>query len=505
MSKLDAISALGAKPLSGSNQAGQECYELPEYIALHTEIQKLSRVGQSSSVNWTTIIENSVTLLTNHTKDIQIASYLSYSLFRQYRFQGLAVGLKFLVDFIRNFWDVAYPQGREKVKIEFLNWYAAQSINYLMQIQLIKEDGEFQKSILNSIKKLENELLAHGANIDFFSSLRKKIELIEAFSNLPEPEKTEEKQSAKLNETTQYPSKESKINLESALLILTQSARELMGKEPSNAYSYYLNRIAAWSGIEEAPLSEDGVTLVKSPEYFNHERIKKAQEAGYPTELAAIAEEMIPQEPFWLDLHFISLNALRKLDGSFNPVIEMIKREFVNFLARFPSIEQLKFSDGVPFLSEQYKEQFATFSKEKLPNLASHITALSAIEQKQLKQMKEVLTEKNQRGDLASLELLNKNSISGKVKLLSYMAICDSLLNRNEQVVLKPNLTFIIELVERHQLITWEPSLALEALILVYRCMKFLKNNIPPHQMEHVFSLITQIDMKTAIELSQLQ
>lgn len=502
MFNIDSIGALGTKPIPGDSPAGHECYELPEYTIVRNEIQKLSRVGQSSSIDWLLIIENSVTLLTHHSKDIQVATYLAYGLLPQYQFQGLATGLKILLDLISKFWEEAFPQGREKAKIEFLNWYATQSLNYLSHLQLVEGDEKLQKQIITSLKKIENELIDRKITPDFFSSLRKKVESV-TFSNLPLTQKQEEKLDAELKESGQF--QEPALDLDTDLLHFTKSARELMGREPSNVYAYYLNRIAAWGGVSRAPFHEEGLTLVKAPEYFNQERIKSVQEEGSLAEIVAAAEEMIPQEIFWLDLHFISLNALKKLDATFNPAFEVAKRELVNFVNRCPNIEKLKFSDGTPFLSKQYEEQLNTFTTRKDTSISSNIKTLSEVEQNQLKSIKELVSmrnTKNYQTDIAQIELLKKGSISDKVLLMSYMAICDLLLDENEQSILKPYLGFIVELIERHQLISWEPGLALEALVLVYRCMKFLRNTIPAHQVDHVFSLITQIDMNVALELS---
>jgi tRNA A37 N6-isopentenylltransferase MiaA len=68
--------------------------------------------------------------------------------------------------------------------------------------------------------------------------------------------------------------------------------------------------------------------------------------------------------------------------------------------------------------------------------------------------------------------------------------------------ILKPNLFFALELIERHQLFTWEPILSLDALSLIYRGMKLIKNKISDEQLEHVINLIARIDTKMAIELT---
>ncbi len=500
MFKIDSINKLGTQPIPGLNKAGQECYEFSQYALIRNEVQKLSRVGQSSDVHWLSIIDNSIELLTYYTKDIQIASYLAYGLFNQYQFRGLAAGLNFLLDFIVHFWEEAYPQGRLKAKIEALNWYATQSLNHLKQIKLGAEDEEFVQPSSSTLKNLERELLTRGVNIELFSNLQKKIESTEV---IVLPTASQEQPIIEMQSSNQQ--NEASVNLEPAFLLCTRFARELIEKDRANPYAYYLNRVAAWGGIARIPFNDDGLTLVKPPEYFNQERIKRVQDTKNWAEIVATTEEILPQEPFWLDLNLISLNALQKLDGAFNPAYETIKCELVHFINRIPGIEKLKFSDKTPFLSEDYVPQLNLFIAKKNSQSIDSEKTLSAIEQNQLQEIKEVIAQLNTKKPNISplqIELLHKDAISNKVKLLSYIAMCESLLDANEQSILKPYLTFILELIDQHQLIAWEPGLALDALTLTYRSMKFLKNSFSTQEMDHVFSLITKLDPNTARELA---
>ncbi|MCW8416761.1 TssA family type VI secretion system protein [Fluoribacter dumoffii] len=501
MFRIDSISKLGTQPIPGSNRVGQQCYEFSQYTQIRNEIQKLARIGQSSNVDWIGIIDNSIELLTYHTKDLQIAAYLAFSLFHQYQFKGLAAGLNFLFNFIINFWEEAYPQGRLHAKIEALNWYASCSLNHLSRINLDKEDEEFQQEIIYLLKNFESELLTRAINCHLFANLREKIELLNTFAPI-----IEQKEESVIEFREFSHQKESNIHLEPALLTLTQFARELMEKDPSNPYAYYLNRIAAWAGINALPYNEEGQTLVKPPEYFNRERIRKVLNLGNLSEIIITVEEIIPQEPFWLDLNFISLNSLKKLDGKFNQAYEATKLELRHFLKRIPGVELLKFNDGTSFLSEDYLEQVQSLTAKKIAFTSVSEKKLSAIEQKQLQQIKEAMAQfdkKKQNMNFHQLELIHKESISNKIKLLVYMSVCESLIAENETALLKPYTDFIVELVEYHQLVTWEPSLALEALIVAFRCMKFLKNRSSTQEMDRVFSLITKMDMNAARELAQ--
>lgn len=503
MVNLDDISTLGAKILAEDNPVGHQAYELAEYITLRDEIQKLSRIGQSSSLDWNSVIEKAVFLLSQHSKDLQVACYLAYGLFRQYHFHGLASGLKILADILANYWDKVYPQERERAKIEALNWVALQSTSYLGKIQLVVGEEKFQESIANSLDVIEQVLRSHDLENIYFSALKNKLEFLDWNASFA----VEQAEKINPEQHTQVPSEatqESRVNIEQSLIVLAKSARELMLDNPVNPQAYYLNRIAAWGGIAEIPIYQDNVTLLKPVEYFNQQRIKAILETGTPLEILIIAEEIIPQEPLWLDLHFISLEALRKLDTPSLVAQRVITGELLSICRRFPSLEHMKFSDEMPLLSEQFLGQFHSLEINKKDHIEKNIQNLSAIESRQIAEIKESALESktiNSQLSVTQLELLSKNSITDKVRLYAYMAICESLLHQPQPQRLKPYLSFIVELIEQHQLMTWEPTLTLEALVFVYRAGKALNGPVAKLLMERVFVLITKIDSNIAKDL----
>jgi type VI secretion system protein ImpA len=109
---IDAILA----PLPEDNPAGENL----RYTPVYDEIKEARRADdpldrgdwdrEIKTSDWEKVIALSVEALTEKTKDLQIAAWLSEALTRTEGFEGLIVGLKILTGFLSNFWDTVYPE-----------------------------------------------------------------------------------------------------------------------------------------------------------------------------------------------------------------------------------------------------------------------------------------------------------------------------------------------------------------------------------------------------------
>ena len=103
-------------PLPGDNPAGENL----RYTPVYDEIKEARRADdpldrgdwdrEIKTSDWDRVIALSVEALTEKTKDLQIAAWLSEALTRTEGFEGLIVGLKILAGFLSNFWDTVYPE-----------------------------------------------------------------------------------------------------------------------------------------------------------------------------------------------------------------------------------------------------------------------------------------------------------------------------------------------------------------------------------------------------------
>ncbi|MCE3045911.1 TssA family type VI secretion system protein [Legionella sp. 16cNR16C] len=506
MLELDQIAGLVAKPITDSEPAGANCQDDDKYISLRNEMQKLSRAGQSSGIEWNTVSNNSLFLLIEKSKDFQVACYLAYALFHQYQYPGLKVGANVLTNMLERYWDSSHPQDRPRVKVNFLNWYASQCFNYIQYIKPVDNVKDIQQSV-KYFNKIRDFLSERELEFESFNNLIATLNeyLRQLDFKMVEPQK--EEKPVKLEDSVKTIQQDESLPLEQGFLTLTRGARDLMKADLTLPYPYYLNRLAAWGSIAVLPDVEDGVTSISPPDFFSVKRINTIQDGNDPLEVLRLVEEIIPDEPFWLDLQILSLDMLKKLGERYEEAFAVVKREFIQFLQRFPGIEKLKFNNNSAFLSDWAQDQLNELRTTSSMSFTDRMSHLSSAEQQQIDDIKtlcKAFSRKNIELEIVQLEQINKQAVSERVRLTAYMAICEELLKAGNRTIIRPYLLFILEIIDKHQLGTWDSVLTLDALSLVYRGMKTIRNKISDDLFEQVIDRVARIDSKMVLELSKL-
>lgn len=121
MSDLDLDATLEAilMPIEGDNPAGEDLkYTVYDEIKeAKKEDDTLDRgdweSGEIKTADWDSVVKLSIMALTDKTKDLQIAVWLTEALTRIYGFDGVITGLKIIAGFLEKFWDNVYPVDEE--------------------------------------------------------------------------------------------------------------------------------------------------------------------------------------------------------------------------------------------------------------------------------------------------------------------------------------------------------------------------------------------------------
>jgi type VI secretion system protein ImpA len=103
-------------PIPGDNPAGEDLRYSPAY----DQIKEARRADdlldrgdwqrEIKTSDWDAVIAIAVDALINKTKDLQIAAWLTEALVVTKGFSGLAIGLKILSGFLRDYWEHVYPE-----------------------------------------------------------------------------------------------------------------------------------------------------------------------------------------------------------------------------------------------------------------------------------------------------------------------------------------------------------------------------------------------------------
>ncbi|MGY4257900.1 putative component of type VI protein secretion system [Bradyrhizobium sp. USDA 4516] len=155
-----ARSRSGAAPVpAGHNIRGTAIFR-----RLEAEIRRMDLEGPAA-VDWSKANILALDILSKRSKDILVASWLSYGLFRAEGYEGLAVGLGMLRMMVESHWDALFPPSKqEKARAGALEWLLHLA-PALAEIEPTDADASAVVAACDALEGLARELrakLAHG-------------------------------------------------------------------------------------------------------------------------------------------------------------------------------------------------------------------------------------------------------------------------------------------------------------------------------------------------------
>lgn len=158
--------ALGRDPVPGASAAGSDARDRPEFETLDTEIRRMES-GGANAADWKAVIQAATVILRDQSKDLLVAAYLAYALFRQERLHGLALGLSILRDVTLLYWPEAHPPARRlrgRVAIyEWLNTRLAEALAALGDASEVSADAIAARDALTTTDAFLSETLGAAA------------------------------------------------------------------------------------------------------------------------------------------------------------------------------------------------------------------------------------------------------------------------------------------------------------------------------------------------------
>lgn len=116
------------QPIAGENPAGADLRYDPRIDALkeaRREELDLPGVTNRKVADWPTVITSATTLLSDATKDLQLAAWLTEALLQRQGLAGFATGLEVVGGLVNQYWDTLYPlpeDGDLELRIGPVEW-----------------------------------------------------------------------------------------------------------------------------------------------------------------------------------------------------------------------------------------------------------------------------------------------------------------------------------------------------------------------------------------------
>ena len=352
--QLQIIDAIATTPISEQSFAGADVRYCTEYEDLERELAKAGSLHANEQPDWQVICDGSLELLSKQSKDLRVASWLSWSMLETAGVGGLRCSLQMLSDLCAQQWAEPYPT-KPRTRLAALTWLISRLGSAPTQ-QLLSDDfplvstlQELQATLTKRLDDQAPDLQPLCRRLESASKQPSQTEAAKpVVSPIPAPLGSSQSSNGNAGAMVITSTKDA----HKALRQLQDQARPLcnwwLAGSECDLRALRLARTLLWLPIETLPSSdaEQKTGLRNLPadriaaynERFNH---------GQHAALLQDVEASIARAPFWLDGQYLAWQCCDALGAE--EAAEEIERQLALQLKRLPGLEKLRFFDGAPF------------------------------------------------------------------------------------------------------------------------------------------------------------
>ena len=512
------LAELGKQPIRPEHPAGEDVRYDPQYEDLVAEVDKFSSPSASGAVDWQRVVTLSSDILSQKSKDLLVASYLAVALIQTKKFEGIEIGSRIYRDLIEGYWDALFPsKARMRGRIAAIEWWAEKAESVLEQLPkgpYAEERINALNENLQKVDQLLSEYLEEAPSIrpllDFVGTLEAAAPPPEPKRAPPAPRQPEGALGTLGAEPSAPPAEEegpaeissaeaAQAVLERALGDIARVAEYFREENLSNPSSYRLARIASWGAIDFLPASVEGSTNIPAP--YTADTLRGLGEGGHDEPLVRAAEQNLAGHVFWLDLNFWVSEALSRLGGDHQAAAEAVRGETALLLRRLPGIEDMKFSDGTPFASDDTREWLKGLTAGAGGAAGGSAAAAADPATKGARQARELIAEGRTPEEVRRMQQGVRAAGSRKEAFHWRVALCRLLVETPEARHALPHIEDILKEIDFFHLEEYDPELALQGLKVAWDGFRANAGLVPEERVQEIQGRIAGIDVSAAMSL----
>ncbi|MDR2442778.1 MAG: type VI secretion system protein TssA, partial [Deltaproteobacteria bacterium] len=356
----DVLTAIATLPISEDNPFGRDVRLEEDYQALQLEIEKLSSMTASSTVNWQVVVERALAVL-KVSKDLTAAAYLSVGLIETQSIESLSLGAELLAGLLDNFWEGLTPGlNRLRARKNALTWWTDKAALALKKVNspLKAQAKDYLVQNLTHLNKAlgQRDLSPIREIISLAQNLESQAPDKPPAKSSPAPEKAAVATTAPASSSSSAASAplappsdpaEAKNNLLNA----ADDYLSLLGvPKIDDPWYWKISRLKRWLNITNPPPADGLTTMIPGPPEEALKNISDLRTNGHLEACLAASEDLANAYLFWLDLQYESYQCLSSLGYLLSAAA--LKDEVGQLVGRFPSLLLLTFNDFRPLASE---------------------------------------------------------------------------------------------------------------------------------------------------------
>ncbi|MFN0062485.1 MAG: type VI secretion system protein TssA [Myxococcaceae bacterium] len=504
-------------PIRPEAPAGTPAKTLPAYQRIVGEVGKLES-PTGGAVNWTTVLQEGGELLQGHSKDLLVASYVSFALHATKGLKGLLGGIVFLTELIEGFWPALFPEStRMRGRANALEWFVQRASIALVSATPHSDDRDLVDALDTAVTRfIETTRKAFNGTGPALSPLADGIAKLKLALPSATPPPSVSAPATVSNTSTIKP----------ALVVdspdaLTQYARELgtqlataaatlRSHKNDDPLGYRLLRVGLWMAIGVPPPTDaSGRTRVPGPTPAVREKLRLLQTHSKWAELIEEGEAALSQARLWLDVHRFVAEALSQLSLAHQSARAALVEEVVHLLRRLPGLKSLAFQDGTPFADEEtlrwLEAQEAPPSADPKASGIRPPPADAAGIEGTLESAQRLLASGKAPEAIAALHEASRAGGNGMDRFKARLALAKALSAQGKIPAAKALYNALDAEMQARGLETWTPRLAAECLLGYLNLLKISRKaplaNDP--EWDSAYRRLCQLDLAAALPLGQ--
>ncbi|PTT45769.1 type VI secretion system protein TssA [Aeromonas sp. HMWF016] len=357
-------------PLSVELVKGAVPADEPRWDYVETELVKLGSLAHSQ-VDLNAVAEACLVLLESKTKDMRVLAQLLRCLQHPAKATPMGTAILLLECWIRDYWSLAWPGNatqKQRLMVQIVKRFegvlprvsesasAAELAGLLARAEqleavwlaLCPDKGELLDPLVMGLKRAQRQQVAQ-AQADEAGAPQSSAAVAPgaAVSGIPVTTSSAAQGSASSRPAVEIDSSNDRAWRQTQLKV----AELLIERQPEAAVGYRLRRHAIWAGITTPPMTAQGNKTQLAPMSVDMVDEYRAAMNAADQGLWQRIEQSLTLAPYWFDGHMLSAMVAQKI--GFGTVAQAIMQELDTFLQRLPTLRELTFSDGTPFLSAE--------------------------------------------------------------------------------------------------------------------------------------------------------
>lgn len=352
-----------AKPISGSSPVGERLVDHPLFDFIEDQMMKVGSLSHAS-VQWDEVEHSTLKLLGEQSKDIKLLVYLLQCLHNKVTPVRLITSFAVMSEFLNQYWNDSYPAPGARGNLprrKFFSQMAQRFAAVIEKFDFHHLDEADRQALQAAVEEWQQAVEKQGLSSDLVESVVVRIE--------SEIKRAEQRQQV-IAQSSERETPSVAASSPTASMVVDHSSDKaakqtllkvadfLAEQEFGIALSIRLRRFAVWGSITSLPDHKpDGETLLRS---MQADRVKDYQDQLRHPDLALWrkVEQSLTMAPYWFEGQWMSYTIAQQLGK--NDWCQAIVEETQNFLRRLPSLLDLKFKGGEPFVSDAVKEWLAS-------------------------------------------------------------------------------------------------------------------------------------------------